>query len=170
MAKAVETILWLANSHRNIDVYHLVKATYFADKMHVREYGRPIVGDEYEAAMFGPLPKVIYGLLRFQPIEVLAASSNGQLPFQVTKAFAVIPSRDANLRHLSESDLEALRHGLDVVHDKSFDQLVSLTHEDPAYLRAGGGAIDYRDFFDDDDPERDSKAEDLSEIARYAVL
>ena len=163
-------ILWLATRHPGIDVYRLVKAAYFADKMHVREYGRPIVGDEYEAAAYGPLPKVIYGLLRFQPIEVLAASSNGQLPFAVTEAFAVEPSRDPNPRRLSESDQRALGHGLEVVRDKSFDELVTMTHQERAYLNAEGGIIDYRDFFDEDDPDRESKAEDLAEMARYAVL
>ena len=113
-AKAVEMILWLANRHKGIDIYHLVKAAYFADKMHVREYGRPIVGDEYEAAAYGPLPKVVYGLLCFRPIEVLAASSNGELPFEVTEAFAVVASREPNLRQLSESDQRALAHGLEI--------------------------------------------------------
>ena len=169
-AKAVEVILWLANHQPGIDVYHLVKAAYFADKMHVRSYGRPIVGDEYKAAAFGPLPQVIYGLLCFQPIEVLAASANGRLPFQVTDTFEVRPNREANARHLSQSDEEALDYGLAFVRDKSFDDLCVLTHEDPAYLKAEGGLIDYRDFLDEDDPDRDEKAEDLSEIARYAVF
>ena len=170
VGKAVEVILWLANRHHSIDIYHLVKAAYFADRMHVRDHGRPIIGDEYDAAMFGPLPRVVYGLLCFRPIEVLAASSNGQLPFQVDKAFTVTPSREPNLRRLSESDQRALEHGLAFVRDKSFDDLVTITHQDPAYVKAEGGPIDYRDFFDEDDPDRDSKAEDLSEIARYAVL
>ncbi len=169
-AKAVEVILWLANRLQGIDVYHVVKAAYFADKMHVKAYGRPVIGDEYRAAPFGPLPQVVYGLLRFEPIEVLAASANGRLPFRVTDSYAVIPEREANLRQLSPSDLKALEHGLAMVQDKSFDELYQLTHADPAYLRAEGGIIDYRDFFDEDDPDREEKANDLSEMARYAVL
>ncbi len=151
-------------------MYHVVKAAYFADKTHVKEFGRPIIGDEYRAAAFGPLPQVVYGLLCFKPIEVLSASSNGRLPFRVTDTYEVKPEREANLRHLSVSDQKALEHGAAMVQDKSFDELYDLTHEDPAYLKAEGGVIDYRDFFDEDDPDREAKAEDLSEVARYAVF
>lgn len=169
-AKAVEVILWLANEHPEIDIYHLVKAVYYADKQHISEYGRPIIGDDYNAAPFGPLAQVVYGLLCANPIEVLSAGTNGKLPFYISEACTVIADREPNLRQLSESDLEALRHGLDFVKDKTFDELYELTHQEPAYLNAAGGLMDYRDFLKEDDPDRDAKAEDLLEVARYAVL
>ncbi|MBM3542510.1 MAG: DUF4065 domain-containing protein, partial [Alphaproteobacteria bacterium] len=153
-AKAVEVILWLAEHWSGIDVYHLVKAVYFADRRHITEYGRPIIGDDYGAAPFGPLPQVVYGLLRHDPIEVLAASSNGRLPFHVTDAFAVIPDREPNLRLLSESDQSALAFGLSKVRGKSFAELCDLTHEDAAFRNADGGRMDYRDFIAEDDPDR----------------
>lgn len=168
-SKAVEVILWLAQRQPGIDIYHLVKAAFFADKKHITEYGRPIVGDDYDAAPYGPLPRVIYGLLRHDPLEVLAAGTNGRLPFEIDR-FAVRPHRDPNLRRLSESDCEALQHGLDVVSGKSFDDLVAVTHNDPAYINANGGILDYRDFLPEDDPDREEKARDLSEVARYAVF
>lgn len=171
-SKAVEVILWLAERQPGIDIYHVVKAVFFADKMHVATYGRPIIGDQYEAAEFGPLARVVYGLLCFNPIEVLAASNNGRLPFRVDRegGFGVFGDRGPNLRKLSESDLEALTHGFDIVHHKSFDDIFDITHADPAYLNAEGGLMDYRDFLDASDPERDEKADDLLDVARYAVL
>jgi uncharacterized phage-associated protein len=168
--KAVEVILWLANRQPGIDIYHLVKAAFFADKLHVAEYGRPIVGDDYEARPYGPLPRVIYGLLRHEPLEILAAGVNGPLPFEIRDTFVVHAIREPNLRRLSESDQEALQHGLEIVRDKSFDELVDMTHDDPAYLNADGGMLDYRDFIPEDDPERDTKAADLCETARYSVF
>lgn len=169
-SKALEVILWLANRQSNIDVYHLVKAAFFADKMHVTTYGRPIVGDDYEAQTYGPLPRVIYGLLRHEPLEIMAAGLNGPLPFEVTDTFTVRAIREANLRRLSESDREALGYGLEVVRGKSFHELYEMTHDDPAYIKAEGGMMDYRDFIPENDPERDSKTEDLCEVARYAVF
>lgn len=169
-AKAVEVILWLSDRCPGIDVYHVVKAVFFADKWHIAEYGRPIVGDDYDAAPFGPLPRVVYGLLRFEPIEILAAGVNGRLPFTVNEAFQVSPDRQPNLRRLSESDQKALAHGLAMVRDKTFEEIYAVTHEDPAYVNAAGGKMDYRDFIPEDDPEREAKAEDLTEVARYAVL
>lgn len=169
-SKALEVILWLANREPGIDIYHLVKAAFFADKAHITEYGRPIVGDDYEAREYGPLPRVIYGLLRHEPLEILAAGTNGILPFQIGEDFGVLPEREPNLRKLSESDQDALQGGLDFVRDKSFDELVDITHSDPAFLNAEGGTLDYRDFIPEDDPERDAKAQDLCEVARESVF
>jgi hypothetical protein len=40
-AKALEVILWLATECPGIDVYHVVKCAYYADKRHLNLYGRP---------------------------------------------------------------------------------------------------------------------------------
>jgi hypothetical protein len=169
-AKALEVILWIANRSPQIDVYHLVKAVFFADKKHISEFGRPIVGDAYRAAPYGPLPQVIYGLLRNDPIEVLALESNGELPFSVTTQHKVIPERDPNSRVLSDSDLEALEYGLSHVEGRRFSDIYQETHDDVAYLRACGSAMDYRDFLSDTDENRSDKADYIEETARIAVL
>jgi hypothetical protein len=170
VTKALEVILWLADAHPEIDVYHLVKAVYFADKHHVAAYGRPICGDSYDAAPFGPLARVIYGLLRSQPIEMLALGGNGDPPFRIGEAHRVVGDRAPNRRLLSDSDVEALRIGLDHVRARSFGDLYEETHADPAYLRAEGGVIDYRDFIDDADAEADEKRAFIEESARETVF
>jgi hypothetical protein len=170
VAKALEVILWIAEQRKGIDVYHLVKAAFFADKQHVAEFGRPIVGDIYRAAWFGPLPQVIYGLLRHQPIEMLALGINGPLPFRVDDSWRVYPDRGPNLNKLSTSDLAALAHGLKQVDGKSFEEIFDITHGDPAYLNAVAGMIDYREFIPHDDPDRSAKIEYLEEVAGIAVL
>ena len=73
--------------------------------------------------------------------------------------------RPPNLNRLSPSDIEALEHGLSIVRDKSFDEIFELTHSDPAYVRAVNGAMDYREFIPDSDPDKKEKAEDLSDTA-----
>lgn len=170
-AKALESILWLANARRGIDVYHVVKAAFYADKYHLNNYGRPISGDDYRADMYGPLGDVVYGLLRGDPLEILALGGNGALPFKVSKKkFVVSPEREANERKLSKSDIEALRHGLDFVAGKSFNDLFEVSHDDPAYIAANGGRIKYEDLLDADDPDRDEKAEALAEMASSVSL
>jgi hypothetical protein len=168
-AKALEVILWLATERKGIDFYHLVKAVFFADKYHVAKFGRPIVGDIYRAAWFGPLPQVVYGLLTHNPMEMLALGNSGPLPFKV-QAFCVYPERESNLDRLSESDVEALRFGLGEVAGKSFDELVRQTHRDPAYLNAQSGTMDYRDFIPESDPKKRDKLAYLEEVARTAVF
>jgi hypothetical protein len=153
-----------------MDVYHVVKAAFFADKMHVAAYGRPICGDSYAAAPWGPLPQVIYNLLRHDPIELIALDSNGDLPFRVDAKHRVYADREANLRRLSASDVEALEIGVTHVQDKSFEDLYQETHADPAYINAHGAQMDYRDFIPNDDAHKADKAEAIEETARYAVF
>ena len=152
-SKALEVILWLANARAGIDIYHVVKAAFYADKYHVNRYGRPIFGDDYKADKYGPLGDVVYGLLRGNPLEILALGGNGAVPFSVSKKkFLVSPDREANTKRLSASDIEALREGLGFVTGKSFDDLVDISHEDRAYIAANGGRMRYEDILDPKDP------------------
>jgi uncharacterized phage-associated protein len=170
-AKVLEVVVWLANAMPGIDIYHLVKAAFFADKYHLNQYGRPISGDEYEADVYGPLGHSIYRMLCFSPIEQLALGGNSPLPFHVDgDKWQVRVDRAANMRLLSDSDVEALHHGLAQVKDRSFNELRAITHLDPAYVRADGGRMKFEDLLDDNDPDRDEKAEDLVETAPFAVF
>jgi uncharacterized phage-associated protein len=165
-AKAVETILWVANARPGIDLYHLIKTVYFADRSHVAKYGRPIFGENYKADTYGPKGTTVYGLLNGDAMEQIALGNNGPLPFKLGEAWTVIADRDANERMLSASDIAALKSALDKVADMSFEDLVEITHNDPAYQAANGGRIKYEDMLDSNDPKYEVLAEDLSESAR----
>jgi hypothetical protein len=169
VSKALEVVLWIASRSPGMDIYHVVKASFFADKYHVSKFGRPICGDSYAAAPWGPLPQVIYNLLRHDPIEMIALESNGDLPFRIEK-HRVYAEREANQRRLSQSDIEALEHGVSHVRDMSFDELYRETHADPAYLNADGAQMDYRDFIPADDEDGAEKAAIIGETARFAVF
>jgi hypothetical protein len=171
VSKALEVILWIASRAPGMDVYHVVKASFFADKEHIAKYGRPICGDSYSAAPFGPLPQVIYNLLRHDPIEMIALDTNGELPFTVDKKHRVYADREANERRLSKTDIAALEHGVQRVAGMSFEEIYQETHADPAYINASGGLLmDYRDFIPDDDDDKAAKAEDIEDTACYAVF
>lgn len=169
-AKALEVILWIVQRRPGFDIYHIVKAAYFADKFHVSSYGRPICGETYSAGPYGPLPQVIYGLLKKDPIELLALDGNGELPFSVGARFGVTGSRDPNLSRLSKTDVEALGVGVEHVQDRTFDAIYNETHDDPAYVNADGSRMDYRDFIPNSDPLKPKKAEALAETAAFAVF
>lgn len=169
-AKAVETILWFANRQPGIDVYRIVKAAYYADKQHINAYGRPICGDMYFAAPYGPLARVLYGILKSDPLEMIALGGNGELPFEIKGRYNVYPLRDFNFRKLSRTDIEALEYGYNAVANKSFEAILRETHADPAYARAEGTYMDYRDFLDSDDPRYPERARYIEETASSAVL
>lgn len=168
--KALEVIIWLANAKPGIDVYHVVKCAFFADKYHLNKYGRPIIGDNYIADTYGPLGRSVYNIMRREPIEMIALGGNGDLPIRIGERWAVIADRGPNTRILSASDVEALGHAVEEVADLSFGELVDITHADPAYIAANGGRMKYEDMLDEDTPKREEKAAELAETARYAVF
>jgi hypothetical protein len=168
--KALEVILWLARKQPGIDVYHVVKCAFYADKLHLNKYGRPISGDDYTADVYGPLGKVTYGLLRHEPLEILALGGNGKLPFRIEDGLYVYADRDANRSRLSDSDIAALDEAFRDHAHKSFDELKEESHQDPAYISADGGRMAYEDMLAPDDPKRAEKAAYLTEAARTAAL
>ena len=171
-AKAVEVIVWLANAKPGIDIYHVVKCAFFADKDHLNRHGRPITGDDYDADTYGPLGRSVHRLLRRDPIEMLALGGNGILPFRVldNARWIVEVDRGANLQVLSKSDVDALQSAVEEVGDLSFNELVNRTHAEPAYIAANGGRMRFEDLLDRADPQGDEKAADLAETAPRAVF
>lgn len=166
-SKALEVILWLSSECPGIDIYHVVKGAFYADKHHLNEYGRPIAGDDYIADQYGPLGDVVYGLLKGDPLEMLALGGNGQVPFKIEGRFQVCPERGPNMRRLSGSEAKSLRIGLDFVVGKTFDELVEISHQDPAYVAAEGGRMQYENLLEPPDPE---KAAALAETASSSAL
>lgn len=172
-SKAVEVILWLAQARAGIDIYHIIKAAFIADKNHLNQYGRPVIGDDYKADVYGPRGECVWGLLRRQPLAVLALGDNGgDLPFSVDdeNGWQVKATRSPNHRLLSASDVACLGAALSQVAGMSFDDLVDMTHDDPAYIAANGGRIRYEDLLNADDPQFQEKMSALFEDAREAVL
>lgn len=169
-SKALEVVLWLAAARPDMDIYHVVKCAYYADKRHLNGHGRPIAGDWYAADEYGPLGKCVYGLLRGSPAEILALKSNGRIPLRVRENdYVVIPERDPNLRRLSQSEIEALTWAVENYAHLSFDELLELSHEEEAYKKADGGRMKYEDMLEPS-PGREHRAAELAENARYAVF
>ena len=55
--KATQALNFLAKKKGGkINRMKALKLIYFADRLHLRTYGRPIIGDDYWAMQFGPVP------------------------------------------------------------------------------------------------------------------
>jgi uncharacterized phage-associated protein len=99
-AKAVETVLYLAQRVSDHDVYGLCKLLYLVDKTSLERYGRFLFGESYSAMKQGATPSNTYDLLkqaRVKPINGVRVEGD-----------TIIPERDSDLDYLSESDIECL--------------------------------------------------------------
>lgn len=124
--KAIEVILYLAHRALEPDFHSINKILYVADKISLEKYGRFICGDSYHAMRWGPVPTNTYDLMKHE--------SGGDSPFK-TEDYTVIPLRDADLDQLSESDIECLDVGLDLIGNASFGERHRKT-ADAAYQKA----------------------------------
>jgi len=161
--KALEVILWFANKRRGIDFHSILKLLFFADVVHLNEYGRPIVGDDYNALPYGPVAQTTYDILKCEPLAVEELGLD-EMPFTIAGRYRVHPKREPDLRKLSESDVEALQTAWDRYAHLSFNARTDQSHEHPAYRNADGQRMRYEDFLEGEN-QNPEIISDLAEIA-----
>lgn len=133
--KAVEAILYIAQ--KEPDLFHVLKAFFFADKYHLANYGRQITGDNFVAMSHGHVPSAIYDIIKFVRGDgYYDMDDSVKEAFKVTDHTTITPRRDPYLNYLSESDIEALENGIAQVHGRSFDELSEMCKNEPSYSEA----------------------------------
>jgi len=172
--KAIETILWLVNQKPDLDIYHIGKAIFYAEKHHLNKYARPIIGDVYQKGTYGPFPSTIR--------DIIHQKADWLLPDQLQEsieAFKVVykpyatptPKRLPNLNFFSKTDIECLKEALNVVAELSFEELKQMTHEEESFLSAiEKNQINYELLIDRDNPLRNEIIEEMREVNKYMCI
>jgi uncharacterized phage-associated protein len=135
--KALEVVLYV--SQKTQDLFHIVKIIYYADKMHLEEYGRLIMGDYYVAMEDGPVPSGAYNLIKYArgdeyTYEEKIAFVHPERAIEVNEN-TVIPHRPPNLDYLSESDIECLNKSIRLYANMDGPKLWKLVHKEKSYNR-----------------------------------
>jgi uncharacterized phage-associated protein len=169
--KAIEAILWLLQTKKINQIYHVIKAIFYADKYHLNKYYRPIIGDTYVAMKYGPVADKTYSLLQIAGLKKDILVRDGfekSLPF--SRSGRIIEAkRKSNTDILSESDIEALEFGLKQVAGKSFQAIKNDTHKMPGYKKTwekrttGADQIDYIEFLDSENLDKSNEIFECSE-------
>jgi len=137
--KALEAVVYLANKDQR--QYWVLKAIYVADKEHLSRYGRQIFGDRYIAMRQGPVPSLAYDIvksMREGATDYFFPDPRPNTALQIVpdnKTVKPISGRVADMNVLSESEIQCLDYGFNIVKDLTFEQLKQLTH-DSAYVAA----------------------------------
>lgn len=164
--KALEVILWCAERRGAVDFHTVLKVLFGADLFHLNEYGRPVVGDTYNALPYGPVPQTTYDILKREPLA-LEALGTDTLPFSVEGGYNVRPKRAPDLSVFSKSDLEALEHGWRRFGTLGFSARTYESHQHAAWrnaFEAGRQGMDYADFLEGENATPEAIA-DLAEVA-----
>lgn len=169
--KIIESIIFLASKKPGIDIYHIAKVLFFADKLHINSYFRPVTTDTYVKLPYGPVPSnaldIIKGntLLTPRQLEKIftSLSIGSRNKYYQTEAL-----REPDLSYFSKSDLECLEESLSRYGDLSFDELLNLSHSERCYYDTEDkDKIDYALLVNEDNPHRAVIIDHMREISHY---
>jgi uncharacterized phage-associated protein len=188
--KATQALNFLARqAGGRINKLKALKLVFFADRYHLRKYGRSITNDRYFAMNYGPVPSGTKDIAEMGDFlgqqERLYAQQFLERDPADEHAFKSIGEFDAGI--FSETDREALGFAARTFGRVDGFQLAELTHLYPewkrheAALESGGASrvpMCYEDFLDDPpagvepchtltDEERNDRREMLSEIRAF---
>jgi uncharacterized phage-associated protein len=119
------------------------KLLYFADKIHLNRYGRPITGDCYACMDKGPVPSISLNEMN----EAICPDESSEPALlkvlEVRRAyypfFALKDERFFDPEIFSRSELEVLKEVADSYGKQTAGQLIDLSHKEPAWLKANEG-------------------------------
>ena len=175
--KAIETILLLSTLKPNIDLYHVGKIIFYAEKEHINKYGRPIIGDKYMCGKDGPFPSKIRDLVHSKELyltidDLQAIHKAVKITKSNEKDYPLIsPLKKPDMDLFSESDIECLMETFKEIGDLSFQELRKLTHDELCYYESvRNKEIDYSLLIDEENVNKNYILNEMLETAKYAVL
>lgn len=158
--KATQAINYLTKKEGGkIDKLKLIKLVYFADRYHLRKFGRPIVNDAYFAMPYGPVGSSVKDIAEFS--DFLAEEENDYASQFISRGSSdntVVSISDVDKDVFSDSELEALNFSYNEFGNFPASKLVDLAHKYPEWNRFEAPlkskettreAMNYNDFFED---------------------
>lgn len=145
--KAAQVLAYLADKGvSDLTKLKAAKLLYFADKIHLLTYGRPILGDRYVSMEHGPVPSETLNLMNslISPDEIEEATQEQAERFvTVHRHFVKHPrfrSRGTvDLDRLSQAELETLDRVFQEYGRKTVGELIDLTHQERAWQISNQG-------------------------------
>jgi uncharacterized phage-associated protein len=158
--KATQALNFFAvQSGGEIRKLHALKLVFFADRYHLRKYGRPITNDQYWAMRLGPVPSGVKDLFERDSASPEERHYAERFFVRGEHPHAIRSTAPVDERVLSSTDMEALQFAWRTFRPRF--GIVEKTHSYPEWQRhatilAGGATrvpMDYFDFLDDPPPE-----------------
>lgn len=172
--KALEAIIWISNRHQKPTALVIAKLLFFADKLHLENYGRPIIGDTYIAMSNGPVPSLVYNIIKrdaYRLDDDTLTDTLSSLNVVEQPHPTVIPLREEDADFFSESDIECLEAVMEKYAMASTRLLYRDSHANRAWHDATeNSTMDYELMINSNLENRDEIVEHLKETASYMVF
>ena len=131
--KLTELVLFILGKTGGVDFYHAFKILYFAEMKHLAKWGSGIVPDEFCALKYGPVPTRLYDAVKElnNPRMILSEELSEVIQFAGEDATDVLlPKREADLKYISKSEIEALEQSIEENKSLTFGQLMRKSHDE----------------------------------------
>ncbi|MDP3988864.1 MAG: Panacea domain-containing protein [bacterium] len=154
--KAVQALNYFAQKKDGtINKMKAIKLVYFADRLHMRKYGRPIVGDDYWAMKLGPVGSCTKRVAELDTPPTVSAYIKRYIQPGDDRKQSLISKKPVDVSLFSNTDLECLDMVYIALGDRDQFELAELSHTYPEWkkheqeLRDGKKRVhmDYADFF-----------------------
>lgn len=128
----IEVMLYILNSTKGTDIYHVLKILYFAEQKHLVKWGSRITADEFRAYEYGPVADQLYHAIKNSHLL------DKELPEMLSQVahFAgddapnvLLAKRKADLDYLSQSEIECLNESIKENVGLTFNQLKEKSHD-----------------------------------------
>lgn len=137
-------VLYIVNKCGTVDIFHILKILYFADRTHYAEWGTRLCNDTFCAMDNGPVASHLYNALKdVTGKELLRADSPLKMIsnalYQVDPMYEnyVCAREEADMDELSGSDIDCLDNSITENKGQSFSSLSRKSH-DQAWREAYG--------------------------------
>lgn len=171
--KILEALIWVAHERPGKGFHFVLKTLFYADKFHLQQYGRPVLGDVYVKMPYGPVASAAYDILKrsdFVPEEFDAIIEQG-LETRPGPHPRVRAKRAPDLSFFSGTDTDCLQAALEHCDRMDFSRLSAETHVERAWLEADmHGEMNYELFIDQDVPDREALLEYIRETSQCLAL
>lgn len=160
--KATQVINYLTKKEGGqIDKLKLIKLVYFADRYHLRRYGRPMVNDAYFAMPLGPVGSSVKDIAEFSGfLDKSERDYANSFIGRGGSANTVVSIADVDSGVFSVSEIEALDFAYGEFGTKTAPSLVNITHRYPEWSKFKSALeskettrepMSYTDFFNNPD-------------------
>jgi uncharacterized phage-associated protein len=157
--KITEALNYLAikcGVSKQINKMRAIKLLYYADRYHLRKYGRPLTGDTYLAMGYGPVGSLAKDIAENSEFLDEEARSYGSEVISPVSQHEFKSVRETALEFFSETDREALDFVIKKLAQFNGFDLADLSHAYPEWKKhekvaSHSGSrvpMDYLDFFE----------------------
>lgn len=147
--KLIEVVLYIINTTKGLDYYHIFKILYFAQQKHLCKWGSRIVADDFIAMEYGPVPTKLYSAVRNNECyaEELIPLFTETIGFAGKDASnTLLAKRNPNMEYLSPADIESLDESIAENKGLSFGELKEKSHDSAWHATSSRGVISIGDI------------------------